>query len=189
MREKSVRSAVPDGSYRFVALDVETACSDTSSICQIGIACVRSDDVIESWVTYVNPRSHFSTFNTRLHGIGPDHVREAPDFSQAIALLEPLLARHLVIQHSGFDRRAIQGAYEELGRSAPNWRWGDSVRIARRAWPEFIGNGGHGLSHLKERLQLDFEHHDAGEDARAAALVVLHAERRTGLSIDALLGR
>ena len=45
-----------------------------------------------------------------------------------------------------------------------------SVRIAQRAWPEFKGNGGHGLSHLKQRLQLDFRHHDAQEDARAAAL-------------------
>lgn len=32
---------VPEGSFRFVALDVETACSDAASICQIGLACVQ----------------------------------------------------------------------------------------------------------------------------------------------------
>lgn len=32
---------VPDGSFRFIALDVETACSDAASICQIGLACVQ----------------------------------------------------------------------------------------------------------------------------------------------------
>ena len=111
-----------------------------------------------------------------------------PDFAEAITLLEPLFADHHIIQHSSFDRRAIHGAYALMGREAPPWTWGDSVRIARRAWPEFSGNGGHGLSHLKQRLKLVFDHHDAGEDARAAAQVVLHAERRTGLAFDILLG-
>jgi DNA polymerase III epsilon subunit-like protein len=38
------------------------------------------------------------------------------------------------------------------------------------------GNGDHGLASLKGYLGLSFEHHDAGEDARAAAEVVLYAE-------------
>ena len=67
------------------------------------------------------------------------------------------------------------------GREPPAWLWLDSVRIARAAWPEFKGNGGHGLGHLKRALALDFHHHDAEEDARAAALVVLKAEARLGL--------
>ncbi|WP_232829276.1 3'-5' exonuclease [Tropicimonas sp. IMCC34043] len=181
-------SSVPAGSYRFIALDVETACSDAASICQIGIACVSPDDTIETWASHVNPRTHFSPFNIRIHGIEPEHVVDAPCFDEAIALLEPLLARHHIIQHSSFDRRAISGAYAVLGREAPPWTWGDSVRIARRAWPEFIGNGGHGLANLKQRLDLRFDHHDAGEDARAAAEVVLRAERRTREVFEALLG-
>ncbi|MCU9850498.1 hypothetical protein OEZ60_21160 [Defluviimonas sp. WL0024] len=102
---------------------------------------------------------------------------------------EHLPDRHRLIQHSGFDRRAIHGAYAAFGRESPRWRWGDSVRIARRAWPEFLDNGGHGLAHLKQRPNLDFDHHDAGDDARAAALVVLHAERRTQLVFETLLGK
>jgi DNA polymerase III epsilon subunit-like protein len=61
--------------------------------------------------------------------------------------------------------------------SVPEWIWKDSVQVARKAWPELTGNGGHGLASLKRYLGLAFEHHDAGEDARAAAEVVLHAER------------
>lgn len=62
-------------------------------------------------------------------------------------------------------------------RSEPAWHWQDSVTVARKAWPELKGNGGHGLASLKGHLGLSFDHHDAGEDARAAAEVVLHAER------------
>ena len=178
----------PTGPWRFAALDVETVNSAAESICQIGVALVGFDNRIQTWVSYVNPRVAFSPFNIRVHGIGPDHVADAPDFARALAPIERLLAGQPVIQHSSFDQRAIAGACAALGRPAPAWRWGDSVRIARRAWPEFRGCGGHGLAHLKERLDLCFNHHDAGEDARAAAEVVLHAERHTGQTFEALLG-
>ena len=46
----------------------------------------------------------------------------------------------------------------------------------RAVWPELRGNGGHGLASLKQHLGLVFDHHDAGEDARAAAEVVLRTE-------------
>lgn len=186
-RQTHLTAALPSGAFRFIALDVETANSDASSICQIGIACVRHDGSIETFATYVNPRCRFSGFNVQLHGIGPDHVATAPDFCAAFSRLSPLLERHPLIQHSSFDKRAIDSACASATLSAAHWRWSNSVTIARRAWPEFIGNGGHGLSHLKRQLGLHFDHHDAGEDARAAALVVLHAEARLGLPFDDIL--
>lgn len=186
-RRDHLEADLPSGHFRFIALDVETACSDAASICQIGIACVRPDNRIETFATLVNPRMPFSAFNIQLHGIGPDNVADAPDFRAAFARLAPLLSRHHLIQHSGFDKRAIHAACTATALDATDWQWGDSVRIARRAWPEFIGNGGHGLGHLKKQLGLSFAHHDAGEDARAAAMVVLRAEDRLELSFEAIL--
>lgn len=188
-RNDHLAAALPTGPFRFIALDVETANSDASSICQIGIACVRHDGAIETFATYVNPRCRFSGFNVQLHGIGPDHVATAPDFGTAFARLAPLLGPHPLIQHSSFDKRAIDQACALSALDASSWQWSNSVTIARRAWPEFIGNGGHGLSHLKRQLGLHFEHHDAGEDARAAALVVLQAEARLGRTYDEILTR
>ena len=49
------------------------------------------------------------------------------------------------------------------------------------------GNGGHGLANLKRTLNLEFRHHDAGEDARAAAMVVLHAEAHLRLPFEDLI--
>jgi DNA polymerase III subunit epsilon len=54
--------------------------------------------------------------------------------------------------------------------------WTNSVTIARQAWPALKGAGGHGLANLKKHLGLEFHHHDAGEDARASASVILKAE-------------
>lgn len=178
---------IPEGDFRFIALDVETASSDAGSICQIGLACVASDNSIHSFSTLVNPGTRFDAFNTQLHGIGPEHVAGAPRFGEALGDLFPLLSRHHLVQHSSFDKRAVAASCQSCGLEAPNFRWSDSVQIARRAWPELKGNGGHGLGNLKKVLRLDFHHHDAGEDARAAAMVVLLAEAHLGQSFDDLI--
>lgn len=171
--------ALPKGQFRFFALDVETANHDRSSICQVGVACVRPDNSIGTWVTLVNPRTNHWVFSD-LHGITGGMVQGAPTIDAVIDALDGVLSGHTVYQHSGFDRSAIRAACEGLGRTEPAWNWCDSVSIARRAWPELKGNGGHGLASLKAHLGLRFEHHDAGEDARAAAEVVLLAERGVG---------
>lgn len=178
---------VPEGDFRFIALDVETACSDAASICQIGIACVQPDNQIRTFSMLVNPGTRFDAFNTQLHGIGPAHVVDAASFPDALDALLPLLSRHHLVQHSNFDKQAVTAACGFCGIAIPDLRWSDSVRIARRAWPELKGNGGHGLANLKRTLNLEFQHHDAGEDARAAALVVLHAEAHLQLSFEDLI--
>jgi len=178
---------VPVGSFRFIALDVETACSDVASICQIGLACVQPDNQIQTFSMLVNPRTRFDPFNIQLHGIGPDHVAGAPHFPDALESLLQLLTNHHLVQHSSFDKRAMNAACDFCGIDTPDLRWSDSVRIARRAWPELKGNGGHGLANLKRTLKLQFHHHDAGEDARAAAMVVLHAEAHLRLPFEELI--
>lgn len=180
---------LPDGLFRFIALDVETANRDAASISQIGLACVRMDGEIETFSTYVNPEQVFATFNTELTGIDEDTVRGAPVFAEAWQAMLPLLSRHLMVQHSGFDEKAIVAACRSAGLNGPKMEWADSVKIARKAWPEFRGNGGHGLGHLKQALGLEFHHHDAGEDARAAAEVVLLAEERLGYPIEEITGK
>lgn len=91
--------------------------------------------------------------------------------------------RHVV---RGRDH-VVRPGLQSCGLDAPDFRWSDSVQIARRAWPDLKGNGGHGLGNLKKVLRLDFHHHDAGEDARAAAMVVLLAEARLGHPFDSVV--
>lgn len=147
----------------------------------MGVACVRPDDSIETWVTLVDPQTETWKFSY-LHGITNAMVQGAPTFDVVIEALEGMLTGSNVYQHSGFDQSAIRAACEKLARAEPQWNWLNSVNTARTAWPELKGNGGHGLASLKAHLGLRFEHHDAGEDARAAAQVVLLAERGAPLA-------
>lgn len=174
----------PRGNYRFVALDVETATAWRGSICQLGLACVTETGAIETFCTYIDPQCAFDDANVTIYGITERDVRGAPCIEEVLRELNPLLSRHPIVQHSSFDRSAIRAACEDQGISEPDWHWIDSVRIAQAAWPELRGNGGHGLSNLSKTLGIDFIHHDAGHDAKAAAAVVLKAEEATGVSFE-----
>jgi len=137
---------------------------------------VGSDNSIHTWSAFVDPLMPFAPFNVELHGISAKTVENAPTFAEIWPKLQLLLARHPLVQHSRFDEHAIDAACKAHGLFRPRLSWNNSVTIARTAWPELKGNGGHGLANLKQHLRLEFRHHDAGEDARAAAMVVLRAE-------------
>lgn len=175
VRHSAAVAPFPKGPFKFFALDVETANSDRSSICQIGIAGVRMDDSIETWGTYIEPQVSRWSFSS-LHGINASTVRGMPKFSEILPLLRGALQGASVYQHSGFDQSAIAAACLECNLEAPRWNWCDSAALARATWPNLRGTGGYGLANLKKELGLVFKHHDAVEDARAAAEIVLRAE-------------
>lgn len=168
---------LPKGPFRFAALDVETADNDRSSICQIGLALVRSDGSIATWMTYVDPQVSVWIWSS-LHGITAATVQGAPTFAEVLLPLAAALRDMPVYGYSGFDRSAIAAACARVGVVPPSWEWRDSIEVARAAWPELKGRGGHGLASLKRHLDLSFQHHDAEEDARAAAEIVLRAEAK-----------
>lgn len=179
--------ALPTGPFRFFAIDVETANNDPSSICQMGLACVGQDGRIETWSTLIDPGATDWTCSF-VHGLFSNDVRGAPRFDEIFDQIHRLVKGSTVYQHSGFDRRAIEAACRARGLDSPSWDWRDSLLIARRAWPHLKGNGGHGLASLKAHLGIAFRHHDAGEDARAAAEIVLRAEREQGIAQNDLGG-
>ena len=67
--------------------------------------------------------------------------------------------------------------------------WLDSAKIARRAWAESYGRSGYGLKNIAKDLGISFTHHNALEDARAAAEIVLHACAATETDIPGWLRR
>lgn len=171
---------LPDQDFRFIAVDVETANPNDFSICQIGLAGVTKDGQIITTGTLIDPEEEFDPAFESVHGITEDKVQGVPTFDEIYHVLRKQLQDRPLIQHSNFDQTALNMACHVYELPKIQADWFDSVKIARRAWPDFKGDGGHGLANLKAKLGLDFKHHDAEEDARAAAQVVLLAEEHTG---------
>lgn len=168
---------------KFIAIDFETANSDRSSICQIGMAEVQGGKIVKTVSLLVNPQTHFDEMNTYIHGIDEDDVQGQPLLKEVLPKIIDLLRGEIVVSHSAFDRGAILRAANNAGIEAPDCFWLDSMRVVRRAWPDDFGRSGYGLSNVAQVLGIKFEHHDAGEDARVAAEVMMRAIEHTGIEI------
>lgn len=167
----------------FIAIDVETANADYSSICQIGIAEFKDRKVIDKWKVLINPEDYFDPFNVSIHGITEKDVKNAPTFKHIYDELKERLNDKITIHHMPFDRIAINRACDCYNLEHTTPKWLDSAKIVRRTWTEFSRTG-YGLSNITKFLNLTFEHHDALEDAIAAGLVVVKASEITNLTIE-----
>lgn len=175
-----------DKNLDFVAVDVETANSNVSSICQVGIAVVRSAEIKDVWTQLIDPHDFFDPHNTAIHGIDHKMVIGHPRFEELCDKIGGYLGE-IVVSHTFFDRRAISKAFEECGKSLRCGTWIDSAQVARRAWPDRYVLRGYNLENVARDLGIRFRHHDAGEDARAAAEIVLRACADTTFGINGLL--
>jgi len=164
----------------FVVVDVETACSNVGSICQIGIVGFRSGVEVFEYETLVDPLDRFSSFNTRIHGITADHVVGAPTFADAHAVVNRHLGGRVTVAHSNFDKGALGAACRIHRQPEISTTWLDSVRVAKRAWPHLSS---HRLNVLTRYLGVPHKHHDALSDARAAGIVIVRAIEHTGIDL------
>lgn len=175
-----IGSVADDLAPDFVVIDVETACARVSSICQVGIVGFRDGREVFAWETMLDPCDEFYAGNTRIHGIAAHHVAGQPTFAHVHATIDRYLAGQITVAHSLFDKGALAAACRVHNRPVIETRWLDSVRVARRAWPDLDH---HRLGGLARFLGVHHRHHDALSDARAAGWVIVRAMEQTGLSL------
>jgi DNA polymerase III subunit epsilon len=172
----------------FVAIDVETANADMSSICQIGLVSFKEGELCEEWKSYVDPEDFFDGINISIHGIDESTVRGAPQLPEIADILYMFLDEKITVCHTHFDRVSIRKAFDKYNIRPPKNIWLDSARVARRTWKEFAW-GGYGLCNICEKLEYKFKHHDALEDAKAAGYIMLTAMQQSSLDLEGWLRR
>ena len=172
----------PSNMSSFVAIDVETANSDCGSICQIGVVSVEEGEIVDGWQMLVDPGTPFADRNIEIHGITAWHVESAPTFSEIYDDVLTKLAGQIVACHTMFDRRAVRAACDIYRLEDLDCLWLDTAHVVRHSWQQFRQRG-YTLDNIANHLGIEFSHHDALEDARAAALVLLRAVEETGLTV------
>ncbi|MBW3697959.1 transposase [Vibrio sp. T187] len=167
----------------FIALDVETANPDMSSICQIGLVKYRDGKVVDEWVTLINPEDYFFFANIDVHGITEDDVQDAPTLPIIYDRLKEYIDGQVVVHHTHFDRVSINRALDAYGLEQTETKWLDTARLARRTWEE-VSKRGYGLKNVASNLLgFEFNHHDALEDAKACGQIFLAASEKQGLNV------
>lgn len=167
----------------FLALDVETANADYSSICQIGIVHFLNGKIQSEWSTLVNPNTYFDPYNVGIHGIDASLVENAPTFASIYPELRRRMTGQIILHHGHFDRTAFYRVYEESELEEIDARWLNNQRVVRRVWNEF-SQSGYGLANLATYFGLPLDHHNAVSDAKVAGQIFLTAQAKTGTSSE-----
>lgn len=174
----------------WVAIDFETANSLRGSPCSVGLVKVKGRQIVEEWSSFIKPpdgHDHFDAFNIRIHGITADHVRDAPGWPETLERIVQFAGgTPLVAHNAAFDIGVLADACRASGQAVPDLRFACTLVVARRVWNGLLS---YKLPVLAGALGIELaRHHDAGDDARAAAEVMLAALRRQGTdSLDHLL--
>lgn len=167
---------------RFVAIDLETANSRLTSICQIGISVFENFREVEAISSLVDPDDYFDPINVSIHGINESAVRGKPRFIEAFRQVQHLFDGSIVVSHTPFDRTSLLQTCRANKVAVPNCTWLDSAKVVRRAYPQFAESG-YGLSNVAKAFGMDFKHHDALEDARVAGAILIQAINDTGIQL------
>jgi len=185
--EAALRGEAPTASaggvtgLSFVGFDVETANADVGSICQIGVVRVVDgvEVAAESWLCTPPPGlSEFQAANIAVHGITPEMVADQPGFAERLPALLEFIGDLPVIAHNAqFDMMALRRACLAAELPVPELTFGCSLVLSRAAR---LGLPDHRLPTVAAGLGVPLDrHHDATEDARAAAGIVVELARRS----------
>lgn len=176
--------AVPG--LNFVALDVETANSDWGSVCQFGAAVVRDGDVTQtlSWLcTPPAPIDEFDQANVNIHGITATDVQDAMPFAEALTKFVDLAGDLPVVAHNAqFDLTALFRGAKAAGARVPDLTFSCSLALARHA---NLNTENHRLPTVAQHFGVKLsKHHDAGDDAKACAGIVIALAKQAGIQGD-----
>jgi DNA polymerase-3 subunit epsilon len=164
-----------------VAIDFETANSQRSSACSLGVAVVDSGKLVERRSWLIRPQElYFEPFNTYIHGISEEDVRDELEFDGIWDEIRPYLMNNLVLAHNAsFDFSVLRHVLDDYGLEYPAFDYLCTVAISRKVWPHLER---HKLNFVAEHLDIELDHHDAEEDAVASALIGAYACQEQGVA-------
>ena len=167
----------PDQAY--VVVDVETTGGrgDRHRVTEIGAVKVRDGTIEDRFQTLINPQRTIPPGITRLTGITPAMVEDAPYFADIADEFEDFMGGAIFVAHNvEFDFGFISGEYARLGR---RFRYPKLCTCAsmRKLFP---GHRSYSLASLCQTFDIPLnQHHRALCDAEAAAeLLLLVNEKR-----------
>lgn len=154
---------------KFVALDFETANKSRASACSIGMVKIDGQHMTEEFYTLINPETHFSEGNIRVHGITHDDTKQSPIFSEVFPYMMDFIGDYPVVAHNArFDMNVLYHSLLKYELDIPEMTYFDSVLLARQT----IKNDSYSLDNLMRYYNITFNnHHNALADAKACAMI------------------
>lgn len=155
----------------FAAIDFETANSERSSVCSVGIVIVKNGVIKDTFYSLVNPEpNYYNYFCTQVHGLTQKDTENAPSFPEVWKLIEPLIdGLPLVAHNARFDSSCLKAVFRTYQMDYPNYVFYDTLSKSRQVLP---GLENHKLPTVAKACGYNLEsHHHALADAEACAWI------------------
>lgn len=164
----------------FYAIDFETANYSKHSACSLALVKVENSRIVDEYYTLIQPETDFYWKNIQIHGIRPEDVVNAPKFPVVWNQIQQCFQENqLVVAHNAsFDCGVLAGCLDYYGLAQPHYLSLCTVKTSRKLFPEMPN---HRLNTVCEQLNIQLNnHHDALEDSRACAEILLYQEQQFG---------
>lgn len=155
----------------FAAIDFETANSERSSVCSVGVVIVRNNEIVDSFYSLINPEpNYYNYWCTKVHGLTSRDTDDAPVFPEVWKQIAPLIEGLPLVGHnSPFDESCLKAVFRVYQMDYPYYKFYDTLSTARRTMKGLENHQLHTVAAVCG-YQLD-NHHHALADAEACAWI------------------
>ncbi|PFD41117.1 DNA polymerase III subunit epsilon [Bacillus cereus] len=155
----------------YVVIDFETTGFNpyNDKIIQVAAVKYRNHELIDQFVSYVNPERPIPSRITSLTGITNYRVSDAPTIEEVLPLFLVFLDTNIIVAHNAsFDMRFLKSNVNMLGLPEPKNNVIDTVFLAKK-YMKHAPN--HKLETLKRMLGIRLSSHNAFDDCITCAAV------------------
>jgi len=156
----------------FAAIDFETANSERTSVCSVGIVVYRNGKKVDEFYSLIKPEPEYYIYHcTQVHGLTADDTANAPIFPDVWKMIEPKIeGLPLVAHNKAFDESCLKAVFRCYQMDYPDYPFYCTLAKSRKVWPD----GRHSLDVIAEKCGYILEnHHHALADAEACAAIAL----------------
>lgn len=160
----------------FVAIDVETANYEASSICSIGCVKVVDGEITDTFYSLVHPEPDWYVRRfTAIHGLSDDYTYDAPPFDEVWdQVMDFADGLPFVAHNAAFDSKCIAAACHIYRLEPPAQPFLCTLRAARSKISRFDCPS-KSLPNVCQYFGIEFDnHHHALADAEACAKLAIY---------------
>lgn len=163
----------------FVAVDFETANTNSASACQIALVKFSDGAAVDQLVSYIRPPADLNFYQfTQLHGISRSDTDSAPLWEEIAEQVHAFTDGLAVYAHNAsFDANVWQKIDSYFGIDTLPKQFFCSYRTAKQLVPGLVN---YKLPTVVQALvpKYQLNHHRADSDAMACGLIIAELQRR-----------
>ena len=156
----------------FAAIDFETANSERSAVCSVGVVIVRGGEIVDKYYSLIKPEpEYYNYWCSKVHGLCATDTEDAPTFPEVWKQIEPMIGDMPLVAHNkSFDESCLKAVFRVYQMDYPDYPFYRTCIASRRVWPQ----GRHNLDVIAARCGYDLtHHHHALADAEACTAIAL----------------